>query len=160
MKPAGFSSGLPFLEKIHLFRQRLDAAIDIRYSQFDSGGNIGENQAQRGITGFQSFPEVAAVNIVQVRMDDHRPQYFLVPVQNHQQERIGCGSGSLLRQYVDAPLDLNELLVKNPPATYFVRAAGNSMADAGIQEGDILVVDRSIQPENNAIVIVEIVENY
>ena len=64
-----------------------------------------------------------------------------------------CGFPSPAEQYVDAPLDLNELLVKNPPATYFVRAAGNSMADAGIQEGDILVVDRSIQPENNAIVI-------
>ena len=36
-------------------------------------------------------------------------------------------------QYVDAPLDLNEFLVKNSPATYFVRAAGNSMVDAGIQ---------------------------
>ena len=64
-----------------------------------------------------------------------------------------CGFPSPAEQYVDAPLDLNELLVKNPPATYFVRAAGNSMVDAGIQEGDILVVDRSIQPENNAIVI-------
>lgn len=44
-----------------------------------------------------------------------------------------CGSPSPVEQYVDAPLDLNELLVKNPPATYFVRAAGNSMTDAGIQ---------------------------
>ncbi len=64
-----------------------------------------------------------------------------------------CGFPSPAEQYVDAPLDLNELLVKNPPATYFVRAAGNSMVDAGIQEGDMLVVDRSIQPENNSIVI-------
>ncbi len=38
-----------------------------------------------------------------------------------------CGFPSPAEQYVDAPLDLNELLVKNPPATYFVRAAGNSM---------------------------------
>lgn len=64
-----------------------------------------------------------------------------------------CGFPSPAEQYVDAPLDLNELLVKNPPATYFVRAAGNSMTDAGIQEGDILVVDRSFQPEDNSIVI-------
>ena len=67
-----------------------------------------------------------------------------------------CGFPSPAEQYVDAPLDLNELLVKNPPATYFVRAAGNSMVDAGIQEGDILVVDRSIQPENNSIVIASV----
>ena len=64
-----------------------------------------------------------------------------------------CGFPSPAEQYVDAPLDLNELLVKNPPATYFVRAAGDSMVDAGIRAGDILVVDRSIQPEDNAIVI-------
>ena len=51
-----------------------------------------------------------------------------------------CGFPSPAEQYVDAPLDLNELLVKNPPATYFVRAAGNSMVDAGIQEGDILII--------------------
>ena len=43
------------------------------------------------------------------------------------------GFPSPSEQYVDAPLDLNEFLVKNPPATYFIRAAGNSMVDAGIQ---------------------------
>ncbi len=43
--------------------------------------------------------------------------------------------------YVEKRIDLNELLVQHPSATYFVKAAGDSMIDAGIDEGDLLVVD-------------------
>lgn len=64
-----------------------------------------------------------------------------------------CGFPSPAEQYVDSPLDLNELLVKNPAATYFVRAAGDSMTGAGISPGDILVVDRSLDVFDGAIVI-------
>ena len=64
-----------------------------------------------------------------------------------------CGFPSPAEQYVDSPLDLNQLLVKNPPATYFVRAAGDSMSGAGITPGDILVVDRSLEVSDGAIVI-------
>lgn len=54
---------------------------------------------------------------------------------------------------VEKPLDLNDLLIKNPTATFFVRVAGNSMEGARIFDGDILVVDRSVLPENNSIVV-------
>ena len=64
-----------------------------------------------------------------------------------------CGFPSPAEQYIENPLDLNELLVKNPPATYFVRAAGNSMEGAGILPGDILVVDRSLDVFDGAIII-------
>ena len=64
-----------------------------------------------------------------------------------------CGFPSPAEQYVDSPLDLNELLVKKPAATYFVRAAGDSMIGAGIAPGDILVVDRSLDAFDGAIVI-------
>ena len=64
-----------------------------------------------------------------------------------------CGFPSPAEQYVETPLDLNELLVKTPAATFFVRAAGDSMDGAGIREGDILVVDRSIEPHSGHIVI-------
>ncbi|MEI8234610.1 MAG: S24 family peptidase [Verrucomicrobiota bacterium] len=50
-------------------------------------------------------------------------------------------------------LDLNEHLVTNPAATFFIRVRGNSMRAAGIQGGDILVVDRSITPGSGQIVI-------
>ena len=64
-----------------------------------------------------------------------------------------CGFPSPAEQYVDAPLNLHELLVKKPAATYFVRAAGDSMIGAGISPGDILVVDRSLDAFDGAIVI-------
>jgi len=50
-------------------------------------------------------------------------------------------------------LDLNELLVKHPNATFFVRAAGSSMIKVGIHHDDILIVDRSLSPAHGKIVI-------
>ncbi len=64
-----------------------------------------------------------------------------------------CGFPSPAEQYVDSPLNLHDLLVKKPAATYFVRAEGDSMTGAGIRPGDILVVDRSLEPGNGTIVI-------
>ena len=68
-------------------------------------------------------------------------------------DTVTAGFPSPAEQYIESPLDLNELLVKNPVATFFVRASGDSMIDAGIQSGDILIVDRSLQIKNNMIVI-------
>jgi len=53
----------------------------------------------------------------------------------------------------ESSLDLNQYLVKHPAATFFTRAAGQSMCDAGILNDDLLVVDRSLTPKDNAIVI-------
>ena len=64
-----------------------------------------------------------------------------------------AGFPSPAEQYVEAPLDLNELLVHRPAATFFVRAAGDSMLGAGIHPGDILVVDRSLQALDGSVVI-------
>ena len=50
-------------------------------------------------------------------------------------------------------LDLNKHLIKNPTATFFVQVTGESMIDAGIKENDILVVDKTLEPVNNHIVI-------
>lgn len=54
---------------------------------------------------------------------------------------------------VEEPLDLNDLLVENPTATFFVRVSGDSMEGARIFDGDVLVVDRSIEPTGGAIVV-------
>lgn len=54
---------------------------------------------------------------------------------------------------VEAPLDLNDLLIDNPTATFFVRVRGDSMEGARIFDGDILVVDRSITPKDDMIVV-------
>ncbi|MFP4528941.1 MAG: LexA family protein [Candidatus Kapaibacterium sp.] len=56
----------------------------------------------------------------------------------------------------EGKLDLNDYLVKNPSKTFLIRVTGNSMIRAGINSGDILVVDRSIEPENGRIVVAAI----
>ena len=64
-----------------------------------------------------------------------------------------CGFPSPAQDYVEATLDLNQLCISRPAATYFVRAAGDSMKDAGILDGDLLVVDRSITARHGNTVI-------
>jgi DNA polymerase V len=66
---------------------------------------------------------------------------------------VSAGFPSPADDYLDQKLDLNEHLVKNPAATYFVRVAGDSMMGAGINDNDILVVDRSLEPSSSNIVI-------
>lgn len=55
--------------------------------------------------------------------------------------------------FVEKPLDLNDLLISNPTATFFVRVAGDSMEGARIFDGDILVVDRSVIAADGSIVV-------
>ena len=66
---------------------------------------------------------------------------------------VMAGFPSPAEQYVERSLDLNELLVARPAATYFVRAEGDSMEGVGIRAGDLLVVDRSLKPEDGSVVI-------
>ncbi|MCA9357116.1 translesion error-prone DNA polymerase V autoproteolytic subunit [Candidatus Nomurabacteria bacterium] len=54
---------------------------------------------------------------------------------------------------VEKALDLNDLLIDNPTATFFVRVSGDSMEDAKIFAGDILVIDRSVEPKSGMIVV-------
>ena len=60
-------------------------------------------------------------------------------------ERVAAGFPSPAQDYVERSLDLNQLLVKRPASTFFVRAEGDSMIEAGIFPDDLLVVDRSIR---------------
>ena len=64
-----------------------------------------------------------------------------------------AGFPSPAADYVEETLDLNELMVRNPPATFFVRVRGESMVDAKVFEGDVLSVDRSIDPRPGHIVV-------
>jgi DNA polymerase V len=67
--------------------------------------------------------------------------------------KVAAGFPSPADDYVDKTLDLNELLIQKPAATFFVLAQGESMLGAGIHPNDILVVDRSIKPVAGKIVI-------
>lgn len=69
---------------------------------------------------------------------------------------VPAGFPSPAEDYIAGQLDLNELLIKRPSTTFFVRVSGESMKNAGIQHQDLLVVDRSIEPSNGKIVIAAI----
>lgn len=66
---------------------------------------------------------------------------------------VPAGFPSPADDYIDRNLDLNTYLIKKPASTYFVKVSGNSMCDAGINSGDILIVDKSITPSSGMIII-------
>jgi len=66
---------------------------------------------------------------------------------------VPAGFPSPADDYMDRPLDFNELLIENPAATFAVRVAGESMIGAGIFPGDIAIVDRSRNPKDKSVVL-------
>ena len=80
-----------------------------------------------------------------------------VCIQSYQIPLYGCpvsaGFPSPADDYIEGQLDLNRHLIRNPAATFFVRADGHSMIGAGIHDGDILIVDRSLNPADGSIVV-------
>lgn len=86
--------------------------------------------------------EIARADVEQLRVEvplyASRPQAGFPAPGDDQVERI---------------LDINDLVVKNPASTFFVRVEGDSMIGAGIFSGDVLVVDRSVDPKDGSIVV-------
>ena len=68
-------------------------------------------------------------------------------------ESVSAGFPSPAADYMDKTLDLNELCIKNPSSTFFIRVSGDSMRGAGIFDGDILIVDRSIHARPRDVVV-------
>ena len=68
-------------------------------------------------------------------------------------ERIAAGFPSPADDYVEVGIDLNEQLIRHPTSTFFLRVSGQSMIDAGIHDGDLLVVDRSLEPRPGRVVV-------
>ena len=66
---------------------------------------------------------------------------------------VSAGFPSPAEDHIHSKIDLNNLLIENPSATYYVRVNGDSMLGAGILSGDLLIVDRSIEVTNNCIVV-------
>lgn len=73
---------------------------------------------------------------------------------------VAAGFPSPADDFVHKHLDLNTFIVKNPPATFFVKVSGFSMVDANILPEDILVVDRSRQAKNGDIIIANIMNEF
>ena len=63
------------------------------------------------------------------------------------------GFGAAADDYAERGIDLNEQLIRNKPATFFMKINSNSMVNAGIFKGDIAIVDKSVPPTNGKIVI-------
>tara|TARA_B100001175_G_C19024898_1_gene409795 strand:- start:190 stop:558 length:369 start_codon:yes stop_codon:yes gene_type:complete len=72
--------------------------------------------------------------------------------------KVGAGFPSPATDYVEDDIDLNAHLIKNIPSTFLIRVQGKSMSNVGIRNGDLLVVDRSLNPKNFSTVIVNINE--
>jgi DNA polymerase V len=66
---------------------------------------------------------------------------------------IQAGFPSPAQEYISESIDLNNEIVKHPAATFFGKVSGDSMIDEGIEEGDLLVIDRSLQPEDGDLAV-------
>ena len=64
--------------------------------------------------------------------------------------KVGAGFPSPATDYIEDDIDLNSQLIRNAPATFIIRVQGKSMNNVGIHDGDLLIVDRSINPKNSS----------
>ena len=73
-------------------------------------------------------------------------------------QKVGAGFPSPATDYIEDDLDLNTHLISNAPATFIIRVQGKSMRDVGIYDGDLLIVDKSINPKSFSTVIANVNE--
>ncbi len=72
--------------------------------------------------------------------------------------KVGAGFPSPATDYIEDDIDLNSHLIKNSPATFIIRVQGKSMNNVGIYDGDLLIVDKSLDPKNLSTVIANVNE--
>ena len=94
--------------------------------------------------------EQNSIHSSSISIPTQSPTVFNIPLYT---DKVAAGFPSPADDYIEKTLDLNDLLVQKPAATFFVRAEGESMLGAGIHPNDILIVDRSIEPIVGKIVI-------
>jgi DNA polymerase V len=90
------------------------------------------------------------VEDIQIFFDVQARTHANIPLMSH---KASCGFPSPADDYLDRPLDFNELLVANPAATFAVRVGGDSMINAGLYPDDIAVVDRSLTARDKNIIL-------
>ena len=73
-------------------------------------------------------------------------------------QKVGAGFPSPATDYVEDDIDLNAHLIKNSPSTFLIRVQGKSMTSIGINDGDLLIVDKSLNPKNFSTVIANVGE--
>ena len=72
--------------------------------------------------------------------------------------KVGAGFPSPATDYIEDDIDLNSHLITNAPATFIIRVQGKSMTSVGIYDGDLLIVDKSLNPKNFSTVIANVNE--
>lgn len=72
------------------------------------------------------------------------------------EQGISAGFPSPAEDFLDLSIDLNKEYIRNPDATYYGRVRGNSMIEAGLHEGDLLIIDKSVEPLNGKIAVCNI----
>ena len=106
-----------------------------------------------GLYGEETKPVRIPVSMVDRVLRFVRNKEYALPLYG---SGVSAGFPSPADDYLEGALDLNEHLVKEPAATFFVRARGDSMTGAGIHDGDLLVVDRSREARDGSVVIVSL----
>lgn len=114
----------------------------------------------RGATSNRSV----RVSVIHLR---RRPSFVAIPVKARlalsvplMSASAECGFPSPADDYLDRPLDFNELLIENPPATFAVKVAGDSMTGIGLFAGDIAIVNRAKTPVDRSIVVALVDGNF
>lgn len=112
--------------------------------------------------GHRPFPSNLFTIFTLTKMPENRPLTILGMADSCEASKTTCplylspvnaGWPSAAEDYIDGQINLHELVVRNPAATFFLRASGDSMTGAGIHNGDLLVVDRSAEACHNKVVI-------
>ena len=87
------------------------------------------------------------------KLEQNKNMKLTIPYYLH---KAGAGFPSPATDYIEEDIDLNMHLIKNVPATFIIRVQGKSMVDVGINDGDLLVVDKSLKPKNFSTVIANV----
>ena len=87
------------------------------------------------------------------KVEQNKNMKLTIPYYLH---KAGAGFPSPATDYIEEDIDLNMHLIRNVPATFIIRVQGKSMVDVGINDGDLLVVDKSLKPKNFSTVIANV----
>ena len=91
--------------------------------------------------------------IIKNKVEQNKNMKLTIPYYLH---KAGAGFPSPATDYIEEDIDLNMHLIRNVPATFIIRVQGKSMVDVGINDGDLLVVDKSLKPKNFSTVIANV----
>ncbi len=94
-------------------------------------------------------PEIVEIEVFSPALDADNTQCSIPMFADH----IEAGFPSPAQDYIDQKMDLNELCIRHPAATFFVRVSGDSMIEGGIHDGDVLIVDGALEARHGDIVI-------